>query len=188
MSKTYVANGTGSGQTLSELDSDKIPVYSTEADLDSDLANLADGQIVATKDEGASLSVPVDEVKSGDMHAVTSNAVAESLSYSTTEQKTGGVWIDGKPIYRKVIDFGVLPNTTSKTVLTGITNVQNYTNIYGVAWTNLGYVRSVPFVRTSGKVLDLTITPQNEVTIETNGDESQFINCSIILEYTKTTD
>ena len=81
MSKTYVANGTGSGQTLSELDSDKIPVYSTEADLDTDLANLADGELALYPSEGASLSVPIDEVKSGDMHAVTSNAVAEAMKY-----------------------------------------------------------------------------------------------------------
>ena len=61
-----------------EIPTEKIPVYETEADLDTDLADLEDGQIVAIQDEGASLSVPIDEVKSGDMHAVTSNAVAEA--------------------------------------------------------------------------------------------------------------
>lgn len=39
------------------------------------------------------------------MHSVSSNAVAKCLSYSTTEQKTGGVWIDGKPIYRRVFEY-----------------------------------------------------------------------------------
>ena len=42
------------------------------------------------------------------MHSVSSNAVADSLSYSTTEQLTGGVWIDGKPIYSKVL---IVPTT-----------------------------------------------------------------------------
>lgn len=77
--KSFYTSGTGSQQTLTESETEEIPVYDTEADLDADLANLTDGQIVATKDEGASLSVPIDEVKSGDMHAVTSNAVAESF-------------------------------------------------------------------------------------------------------------
>ena len=27
----------------------------------------------------------------------------DSISYSTTETKTGGTWIDGKPIYKKYI-------------------------------------------------------------------------------------
>ena len=40
------------------------------------------------------------------MHSVSSNAVAGSLSYSTTEQPTGGKWIDNKPIYRKVVNIG----------------------------------------------------------------------------------
>lgn len=44
---------------------------------------------------------PVDKVAINNMKAVTSNAVAKSLSYSTTEQKTGGKWIDGKDIYRR---------------------------------------------------------------------------------------
>ena len=34
------------------------------------------------------------------------NFVQEKNSYSTTEMLTGGTWIDGKPIYRKVFDNG----------------------------------------------------------------------------------
>lgn len=62
---------------------------------------------------------PVDEVEKNNMKAVTSNAVAKSLSYSTTEQKTGGVWIDGKMIYRKV--FSGLNFGNSTTGSTGVT-------------------------------------------------------------------
>ena len=39
------------------------------------------------------------------MHPVTSNAVANSLSYSTEETLTGGTWIDGKPIYRTTFNW-----------------------------------------------------------------------------------
>ena len=95
MSKTFVANGTGSGQTLSELDSDKIPVYSTEADLDTDLANLEVGQIVATKDTGSELSQPVDVVEEGNLHAVTSNAVAEAIGEWETIWSSGNSSIKG---------------------------------------------------------------------------------------------
>ena len=58
---------------------------------------------------------PVDEVAINNMKAVTSNAVAESLSYSTTEQKTGGKWIDGKDIYRKVIQVNGLARSNIST-------------------------------------------------------------------------
>ena len=65
--------------TLEQVPTEKIPIYENRADLDTDLANLAEGQIVATKDTGAELSQPVDVVQSGNLHAVTSNAVAESF-------------------------------------------------------------------------------------------------------------
>lgn len=51
-------------------------------------------------------SLPVDEVALNNMHSVTSNAVAEAGSYSTTEHFTGKYWIDEKPIYEITKDFG----------------------------------------------------------------------------------
>lgn len=50
MSKTFRTQGAGSSQTLHEIEDEKIPVYDTKAEADADLANLAEGQIVATKD------------------------------------------------------------------------------------------------------------------------------------------
>lgn len=78
--KTFSTSGTGNQQTLSEIESDKIPIYDSVADVTADLANLAEGQIVATKDTGDELSQPVDAVEEGNLHAVTSNAVDEKLS------------------------------------------------------------------------------------------------------------
>ena len=46
--------------------------------------------------------------------------VKDGLSYSTTATKTGGVWIDGSPIWRKVVAFNGLPNNTYKDVAHGI--------------------------------------------------------------------
>jgi len=86
--------------TLEQVPTEKIPIYDDRAAVTADLANLSVGQIVITKDTGTELSQPINAVESGNLHAVTSNAVAESLSYSETEQATGGTWIDGKPIYK----------------------------------------------------------------------------------------
>ena len=49
-----------------------------------------------------------------------SGGVSE-INYSTTEHVIG-TWIDGKPLYEKTIDFGTLPNTTTKQVDHGLTN------------------------------------------------------------------
>lgn len=56
-----------------------IEVYDTVQDAIDDLPNLKVDQYIATKDTGSELSAPVDTVQSGNMHAITSNAVAESL-------------------------------------------------------------------------------------------------------------
>ena len=90
--KTFSTSGTGNQQTLSEIESDKMPIYDSVADAESDLANLEEGQIVATKDTGTELSQPVDTVQSGNLHAVTSNAVAEKFVTGTkTFNATVGV-------------------------------------------------------------------------------------------------
>ena len=65
--------------TLEQVPTEKIPVYDDLDAADADLANLEEGQIVATKDTGDELSQPVDAVQSGNLHAVTSDAVAEAI-------------------------------------------------------------------------------------------------------------
>lgn len=54
-------------------------------------------------------------------------------AYSTTEMKTGQQWIDGKEIYRKVIDTGALPNATTKNVAHGIVGMTKILGIRGMA-------------------------------------------------------
>ena len=66
--------------TLEQVPTEKVPVYESLAAAESDLANLTVGQIVATKDTGDELAQPVDVVESGNLHAVSSNAVAESCA------------------------------------------------------------------------------------------------------------
>ena len=78
--KTFRTVGSGSTQTIEPIENNKIPVYETKTAAETDLANLEVGQIIATKDEGNELSNPVDVIQDGNMHAVTSNAVADAIS------------------------------------------------------------------------------------------------------------
>ena len=75
MSRTFRTVGSGASQTTEPIENNKIPIYETKAAAEADIANLSDGQIIGTKDEGSELSNPVDVVQKGNMHAVTSNAV-----------------------------------------------------------------------------------------------------------------
>ena len=53
-------------------------------------------------------------------------------TYSTSA-KAVGKWIDGSVIYRKTVNFGSLPNATSKTVAHGISNLKQVIEMKGMA-------------------------------------------------------
>ena len=131
----------------------------------------------------------VDQVTVNNMQSVSSNAVARVMSYSTTEIDTGATWINGKPIYRKVVDCGALPNNTTKTVLHGITNLEHFISVTGIAWsTSITDTIPIPLVSRSGKQYDVGIyCNPTEVVLECGTNRSNFNISYAILEYTKTT-
>lgn len=107
------------------------------------------------------------------------------------KEKIVGIWIDGKPIYRKVINTGVLPNKTSKTVNHNIDNIDFITNYYGMAYRAADdtFIR-LPFVQSEQSLnfqvamfIDKTI-----ISLVTASDRSGFTVSYVIMEYTKTTD
>ena len=51
------------------------------------------------------------------------DTVYTAVNYSTSEQTLNETWTGGETIYRKVIDFGTMPNATSKSVAHGISNL-----------------------------------------------------------------
>lgn len=112
--------GTAGAATLNRADQPQLmKVYDTVADAEADLANIDTNEIVGTKEVDLSSYTIVNRVADGNLNPVTSNAVANALSYSTTETLTGGTWIDGKPIYRRVYNIG---DFTGSYTLTGLTS------------------------------------------------------------------
>lgn len=91
--KLLFTEGIGASQTTTNAQDEKIPVYETKTAAENDLANLEVGQIIATNDKGSELSNPVDVVQDGNMHAVTSNAVADGLDeVMPTGTILSGMW------------------------------------------------------------------------------------------------
>ena len=116
--------------------------------------------------------------------------VNSSNSYSTNEVKTGGKWIDGKPIYRKVVNFGALPNATTNVVSFDNINADTFVKIEGIAMGNTGNAITIPFADTSSATQSITIfASSSSVSINTGAtNRSDYTKCYITLEYTKTTD
>ena len=121
----------------------------------------------------------------------------DRFNYSTTE-KVVGTWIDGKPIYRKVIDFGTLPNASSKTVSTGL-NVNEVTicrplmgYAYGIDTNNIHYILTLPDIAPNYPegATRLTMSSSNSIynIIITTGIDRSNYNCYVDVYYTKNTD
>lgn len=111
------------------------------------------------------------------------------FEYSTNEIIVGK-WVDDKPIYRKVIDFGYLPDGSStKSVAHNISNISEIIKIEAMANDN-GSFFPIPFAPVpfmfSNSSISIRVDSTN-VNINTTAD---FTNrtAKIILEYTKTSD
>lgn len=105
------------------------------------------------------------------------------FEYSTNETIVGK-WINDKPIYRKVIDIGTLPNNSTKNVPTGLTNTDiRLVNIYGICYNSDGNYQA----GLNDTYSRINLTPTNNLNIRTSIDFSAYTGY-VILEYIKTTD
>ncbi len=117
--------------------------------------------------------------------------LAKDFSTYSTEETIIGTWIDGKPIYRKVIDFGALPNSTTKTYNTGDLKIDTLINMNGMSESTTGFISGIPFVYIDNVNYGISIQYNkntNQISVKTGYDRSAQTKTYIILEYTKTTD
>lgn len=107
-------------------------------------------------------------------------------TYSLSETLTNKIWL-GSPVYRKVINFGTLPISTTKNVAHGITGDFMLTAPpLGVAYNPTTYVRlSLPNANpTSSNNIQVYVDNTNVVVV-TGLDRSAYTSSYVILEYTK---
>ena len=127
----------------------------------------------------------VTGVKIADRTITASKISSAFTDYSTTEQNTGRLWIDGKTIYRKEVNLGSLTNTTPKSVAHGIANLSTVVSLSGFA-TNGTIFLPLPLARYSnfasqiGLYMDTT-----NVVVEPGNDRTSYTGY-VIIEYTKT--
>ena len=106
-----------------------------------------------------------------------------AASYSTDEQLTGGTWIDGKPIYRKVLvctkDTALSINDSWKYIQgwnEAPSNIKDYVNIF---LTPISYGSRIDYLIQDDKSIKFYCL-QSSITVKAGS--------SLVLEYTKTTD
>jgi hypothetical protein len=118
--------------------------------------------------------------------------VTDADTYSTTEKKVG-VWIDGKPIYRRVLTLPGITGGTEYTIDIGVlsSNISNF-------WVKNGSVRIsgtgiLPILFYNRQYADRYSTWAYVSLNATNATvhfkcDSTITGGNIIIEYTKTTD
>ena len=118
----------------------------------------------------------------------TTHSKFQPVIYSTEEREIG-VWTDGRPLYEKTVDFGALPNSTTKTVSYNISDLDYFIKIQCVAHNQNGS-RNIPFVDDaykSGDVLLDTIKNNGVIRIISHTDLSSLTG-EVTLQYVKSTD
>lgn len=145
------------------------------------LITFADKQAMGTQP-----TIPeVNKITDSNMTEI-KQGINNSTSYSTTEQVVG-TWIGNKPIYRKIIECGALPNNANKDVTHNIQNLGITISCKGMAVrTRDSRALTIPD-STPGSEIGCGATNTN-VYITTHNDRSSFNYSFLILEYTKTTD
>lgn len=150
--------------------------YTPTTDLEDDLATKQDSADRMTSADMDDVVTPLPSVR-GKYH-----------KYSTEEQIIGE-WIDGKPVYEKTVDFGVLPNAGVKNVSTGTANVGRLIEISAVMYNGRHSVSVpdiAPGITPSGGRLYFD-NQTNQISIESNTNMEQY-TAFILMRYTKTTD
>lgn len=108
----------------------------------------------------------------------------EGEHYSSTERATGRVWIDGSPIYSKVISLGTMPNTTTANVAHGISDLDNILSYRGFMSDGSNHY-PLPYVdTTTASLVEIKATDTN-IVIVTATNWSLFTGY-LFVEYTKT--
>lgn len=109
-----------------------------------------------------------------------------TFTYSTSEQRVG-TWTNGKPVYKKTVDTGALPNNTSKRVSHGISNLDIVVSLSGSAKGGTTQI-TLPFTDTTASSSVGVYVAGDYIRIFTDSNRSDFTTSHVTLYYTKTTD
>lgn len=123
----------------------------------------------------------------GALYNIQDAEAQKNLVYSQNEIDTGKIWIDGKKIYRKVINCGALPNNSIKRIPLNIVNIEEVINLIVTASSEQdNLVLSLPFYNINGDIVT-AYKQNNDIVLGSNLDVSYYEKSFAVLTYTKTT-
>lgn len=107
--------------------------------------------------------------------------------YSTDEVKLDEKWIDGKPIYRKVVQ-NIVPTGLGKIIYTD-NDIEAIVDYYGIYHQNNGFEKRINFYFSATDYMTLNFNRKNhQFLLDNTSNYNNNGTVSLIIEYTKTTD
>lgn len=155
------------------------------SDLETELSQHVTAEDIAST---SALTPPVQTNMIAD-GAVTSDKIDWTTFEYSTSPVVVGTWIDGKTIYRRVYNFGALPNSNTKDIEHGIINLDRVINIWGWAFRPSDQTRCpLPFINVNTLALGITLGPVTPTLIRLTcgSNRTDFTESYIIMDYTTT--
>lgn len=123
----------------------------------------------------------------GALYNIQDTEAQKNLVYSQNEIDTGKIWIDGKKIYRKVINCGYLLNNDTKIIKHNIENIDKFIKANGFGYQDGGDCLPIPYIYNVPKGAGSISLYVNKTNVElvTYGDRTD-VKVLTTLEYTKT--
>ena len=187
MEKINFVNDTTPALNATNLNKMQQNVEDVTGDLD-DLETSAKSNLVAAINESKLTggdAVPIYSIFDYDGDTVPTG-YEQVDSYSTTEVKTGDTWIDGRPIYRKVVARNeTISNGT--TISTSGLSINEIIKIKSINKDTNNYYFYDEYYDSSTSKINLHYRPSNNTIEAWTGSGNSFTS-TIWIEYTKITD
>lgn len=168
-----------------------IRLVSTPTSGNQKAAMVYDGAVKVTsnppyKDYETDNVIDITEEEIEQIWNETAGEPAPKNNVFSTEERLWGYWIDGKPIYRKTVELGSMPNATGKSIAHGITNIDRVVKIEGAIMDSNKNGGVLPFVSIQASGVEVGFN-STDVIIADSQNYSAF-NGHVTIYYTKTTD
>lgn len=148
--------------------------------------NLVNGTNIVIEESGDNINMNLSSTYNTNLQQKINDSFKENNIYSTTEEQVIGTWIDGKPIYRKVISTivsRILDELNSLNVDSVVDLKGHYDSDYDFNWEINSNVPEANYRFSIYRV---------KSTKAFNGSHGDFISgtnsIEVTIEYTKTTD
>lgn len=106
-----------------------------------------------------------------------------SVDYSTTEHKIG-TWIDGSDLYEITVNFGALPNATTKSVDPQISNIDKVISLDAIADNGTVY-QAIPYPSNTAPNSIMLFYDANGINMTTGYNWSTYTDSYVTMRYTK---